>query len=240
MKKVGIIIEARVNSQRLYGKVLKKIKGKATLELMIERLKSVSFLNDIIIATSLNPLDNEIVKLAKENSVKYFRGSESDVMSRVLKAAQKFKIEIIISIPGDCPLIDPSCVEEVLKFFLRNSYDYVSSALSNTFPSGMETQVYNTSVLMKASKMTNSKEDREHVTLFIYKNPNLFKVKSLVAPKKFSRPELRLVLDEPEDFKLISLIFKKLYSNNEVFSLSKIIQFLDDHPKYKKLNQHIK
>ena len=72
----------------------------------------------------------------------------------------------------------------------------------------METQVYNTSVLMKASKMTNSKEDREHVTLFIYKNPNLFKVKSLVAPKKFSRPELRLVLDEPEDFKLISLIFK--------------------------------
>ena len=85
------------------------------------------------------------------------------------KAAQKFKIEIIISIPGDCPLIDPSCVEEVLKFFLRNSYDYVSSALSNTFPSGMETQVYNTSVLMKASKMTNSKEDREHVTLFIYK-----------------------------------------------------------------------
>ena len=87
--------------------------------------------------------------------------------------------------------------------------------------------------------MTNSKEDREH-TLFIYKNPNLFKVKSLVAPKKFSRPELRLVLDEPEDFKLISLIFKKLYSNNEVFSLSKIIQFLDDHPKYKKLNQHIK
>ena len=216
-----------------------KICGLSTIELMIERVKRVKNINKIILATTNKKCDIELVEIAKKQGIDFFCGSENDVLSRVLKAAQKFSVDVIISLQGDSVLIDPKCVDEALSFFLNNKFDYVSSALSNTFPIGMETQVFKRSVLEKVAKLTKNPVDREHVTLFIYKNPQIFKISGIKALKKFRRPELNLVLDEKKDFELIKIIFENLYFSNPSFSLSDIIFFLDNNPHLKNINSMV-
>ncbi len=239
MNKPSIIIEARTSSRRLPRKTLMKICGLSTIELMIERVKRVKNINKIILATTNKKCDIELVEIAKKQGIDFFCGSENDVLSRVLKAAQKFSVDVIISLQGDSVLIDPKCVDEALSFFLNNKFDYVSSALSNTFPIGMETQVFKRSVLEKVAKLTKNPVDREHVTLFIYKNPQIFKISGIKALKKFRRPELNLVLDEKKDFELIKIIFENLYFSNPSFSLSDIIFFLDNNPHLKNINSMV-
>ena len=239
MNKPSIIIEARTSSRRLPKKTLMKICGLSTIELMIERVKRVKNINKIILATTNKKCDIELVEIAKKQGIDFFCGSENDVLSRVLKAAQKFSVDVIISLQGDSVLIDPKCVDEALSFFLNNKFDYVSSALSNTFPIGMETQVFKRSVLEKVAKLTKNPVDREHVTLFIYKNPQIFKISGIKALKKFRRPELNLVLDEKKDFELIKIIFENLYFSNPSFSLSDIIFFLDNNPHLKNINSMV-
>ena len=239
MNKPSIIIEARTSSRRLPRKTLMKICGLPTIELMIERVKRVKNINKIILATTNKKCDIELVEIAKKQGIDFFCGSENDVLSRVLKAAQKFSVDVIISLQGDSVLIDPKCVDEALSFFLNNKFDYVSSALSNTFPIGMETQVFKRSVLEKVAKLTKNPVDREHVTLFIYKNPQIFKISGIKALKKFRRPELNLVLDEKKDFELIKIIFENLYFSNPSFSLSDIIFFLDNNPHLKNINSMV-
>ena len=239
MNKPSIIIEARTSSRRLPRKTLMKICGLSTIELMIERVKRVKNINKIILATTNKKCDLELVEIAKKQGIDFFCGSENDVLSRVLKAAQKFSVDVIISLQGDSVLIDPKCVDEALSFFLNNKFDYVSSALSNTFPIGMETQVFKRSVLEKVAKLTKNPVDREHVTLFIYKNPQIFKISEIKALKKFRRPELNLVLDEKKDFELIKIIFENLYFSNPSFSLSDIIFFLDNNPHLKNINSMV-
>ena len=239
MENKAIIIEARCSSKRLPNKTLMKICGHPTIKLMIERLKRVKNVDKIILATTTKKCDKKLVSIAKEQGIDFFCGSEDDVLSRVLFAAQKFSVDIIISIPGDSILIDPECVEDAINFFINNDYDYVSSALSNTYPVGMETQVFKRSVLEKVSKLTKNPNDREHVTLYIYKNPKKFNISQIKAPKSFSRPELNLVLDEKEDFKLIKLIFGQFYLSKPNFSLEDIISFLDKNPTLKKINSTV-
>lgn len=239
MKKVGVIIEARTSSKRLPRKTLMKICERPSIELMIERVKRVKKISNIILATTNKKCDNELVEIAKKQGIEFFCGSEDDVLSRVLLAAQKFSIDIIVSLQGDSILIDPKCVDDAIEFFFDNNFDYVSSALSNTFPIGMETQVFTRSVLEKVDKLTKVPVDREHVTLFIYKNPEMFSVSEIKASKKFRRPELNLVLDEREDFELIRKIFEELYFSNPEFSLIDIINFLDLNPNIKKINSMI-
>ena len=239
MSKPSIIIEARTSSKRLPRKTLMKICGIATIELMIERVKRVKNINKIILATTNKECDTELVDIAKKQRIEFFRGSENDVLSRVLLAAQKFSVDVIVSLQGDSVLIDPECVDDAVSFFLNNKFDYVSSALSNTFPVGMETQVFKRSILEKVDKFTKDPVDREHVTLFIYKNPQIFKISEIKAPKKFRRPELNLVLDEEKDFELIKIIFENFLSSNRCFSLSDIIKFLDNNPDVKRINSMV-
>ncbi len=237
--KKGIIIEARTSSSRLPKKTLKKICGKSTIQLLIERVKKVSDIDIVILATTKKKCDDKLVEIAKKEKIKSFRGSEDDVLGRVLAAANKFKVDQIISVQGDCTLIDPKCIERVVTLFNNADYDYASSALLRTYPVGMETQVFWTKILSKVDKLTNLAEDREHVTRYIYKNPKIFNILKVKAPVKHKRPNYFLILDEPDDLRLITIIYEKFYYKNKNFSIDDIIHFLDKNPVIARINKSL-
>jgi spore coat polysaccharide biosynthesis protein SpsF len=234
---INLTIQARMTSTRLPGKVLMSVVGKPVLELMVERLKNVSSINNIIIATTTNIDDNPVEELANNLGIACYRGSEENVLSRVLEAAQKFKTDIIVQTTGDCPLIDSDIVENVIQTYLTNKSDYTSNILERTFPIGMDVQVFSRMVLEDVAERTTNPEDLEHVSSYIYKNPDLYSLYNITAPQSQLDPRLRLTLDTIEDFNLIQIIFETLYPHNNVFSLDNILAFLKEHPELRKINQ---
>ncbi len=228
-----------MGSTRLPGKVLKEVLGKPMLELMVERLRRVPSLDGIVIATTVNPPDEPIVALARRIGVGWHRGSEMDVTARLLGAAGEHAIDVIVETTGDCPLIDPTAVEHCIRAFLESGVDYVSNVLERTYPIGMDTQVFATEVLRDVDRRTDDPFDREHGAVFIYRNPHLYTVKNVPAPPRFTDPELRLTLDTPEDFQLISRIFEQLYPGNPAFELADIMALLRRQPELRALNDQV-
>jgi len=248
-KKIDIIVEARLSSKRLPKKVLLKVLERPLLDLMIERLKKISFAEDIIVATTTNKNDDEIANLAKNSGVKFFRGSENDVLGRVVGAAKENKTDIIVQITGDNPLVDKEVVENIIKYYTTNQdkYDFVSNdvgiyndTFKQEFPMGLNTKVFSSSLLSDIEKITNNPVDREHVPNYILKNYNKYRVKNFKAENKYCRPDLRFTLDYLEDFKVIKSIYENLYKKNKNFTAIDIFNFLDKNPKIKKINSHRK
>lgn len=244
--KIDVIVEARTNSRRLPGKVLKKVCNKTLLELTVERLKRIEKVRHIIIATTKLKTDNKIVAIAKKLKIKFYRGSSNDVLERVLHAAKKFKTDIIVEITADTPLIDPEISDSIISFFLKNfpKFDYVSNDLGihnkkyKMFsPIGLSTKVFTTKLLSKINKMTSNPVDREHVANYIVKNPKKFKLYNYKVSKKTSRPDLRFTLDYKQDFLVIKKIYENFYYKNPLFKSNEIINFLDKNPKIKNLNK---
>lgn len=227
--KICATIEARMTSTRLPGKVLMESAGKPMLELMVERLHRVPRLDGIIIATTTNAADDPVAALADRLGVGCYRGSEHDVLSRVLEAARTNDVDIIVQTTGDCPLIDPKIVSAVIDTYLDGNADYVSNALApRSFPVGMDTQVFASDVLADVASRTDDPDDREHVSLFIYNNPELYRIKSVRAPAAYCAPEIRLTLDTPEDLTLIRDVFERLYYKDPAFGLADILELLRD------------
>lgn len=246
-KKIDIIVEVRTASKRLPGKVIMKILNRPVIDLMIERLKRIKQINDIIIATTTNTNDDIIEKIAKENHIKCFRGSEADVLGRVTEAIKFFKTDIVVQITGDNPLVDKKITEELISFFLKNykNYDFIcndagiyNSKFKIEYPMGLNTKVFKSSILIDVEKNTNNAVDREHVVNYILKNPNQFKILSYKAPQELCRQDIRLTLDYLEDFKLIKLIYENLYPKNKNFDINDIINFLDKNTEIKNLNSN--
>lgn len=233
------IVEARMLSTRLPGKVMKTILGRPTLELMIERLRRVSHLDDIVVATTVDPSCDPIVELCHKLGVGCFRGSEEDVLDRVMRAAQEAKADIIVETTGDCPLIDPETTDSVIRTFLDNDVDYCSNNLEHTYPLGMEVKVFPLAVLEEVDRLTDSPADREHVSLYIYEHPEKYRCLNFAGDLPPEDAELRLVLDNPEDFELISKVFEALYPNNPAFSLRDMLDLFNQHSQWRDINRHI-
>lgn len=164
MKKIVLRSKARMTSTRLPGKVLMKVGKISFLEILLKRLQRVKKIDDIIIATTTNTFDDPIIELAKVLNIGYFRGLEEDVLSRVLSATKEYKTDIIVEITGDCPLIDPEIVSQVIDLYLINDCDYVCNIEPVTFPIGMDVQVFSTELLDIYDKEGKTPEDREHVS----------------------------------------------------------------------------
>jgi spore coat polysaccharide biosynthesis protein SpsF len=231
-------IEARMTSSRLPGKVLLEAAGKPLLEHMIERLRQVRGLDAIVIATTEEASSDPIAELADRLDVGCFRGSEEDVLARVLGAAQADGAELIVEATGDCPLIDPRVIERVLDRFLEGDVDYCSNTVERTYPRGMDVQVFPTAVLAEVAGLTDDPADREHVSLYIYEHPDRFRLRSVVS----ERPEtadVRLTVDTPEDYALIREIFEVLYPRDPEFGLDAILALLDQRPELAALNRHV-
>jgi spore coat polysaccharide biosynthesis protein SpsF len=232
-------IEARFNSSRLPGKVLVDLGGKPALQVMVERLKYVAQLDEIVIATTTNESDDAVAGLAKRLGVGIWRGSEDDVMGRVLDAAKAHGADVIVELTGDCPLIDPIIVSRVIQYYQGAKIDYVSNVLTRTFPIGMDVQVFATKVLADAEKRTNDPDDRENVSLYIYRHPDLYSLDNVRAWGAEARPDLRLTLDEEEDLFVLRSIHQALQSGGMDYSLREIISYLDAHPVIQAHNAHV-
>ena len=240
---IAIIVQARMASTRLPGKVLKKIFGKTLLEHLISRLKKVKSADKIIVATTTKQRDGKIVKAAKKLGVDFFRGSEEDVLDRTYQAAKIRRLadgDAIVRVTSDCPIIDPAIVDKVINFYKRNKnkFDYVSNTYPPTFPDGMDTEVFSFKALERAWKNASLLSEREHVTAYIYKHTEIFRIGNVRSTKDNSH--LRLTVDEPNDLILVRKIFGALYKKNKYFTLRDILSFLKRNPKSISINQHIK
>ena len=238
-KKVSAIIEARMTSKRLPGKHMLPVLGKPIIKYLIDRLKKVQSLDCIVMATTVNKADDPLVKLSHEAGIKYYRGSENDVMSRVIEAAESVNAEIIVSITGDCPLIDPQLVDQAIRTFMHNCCDYVNNAAIPGYPGGMNVQVYSLDSLLKSSESTNDILDREHVTSYIYANPDLFFPIYLLPTPELNHPEYTLELDEKSDYELIKQIIEHFGENNISFSCKDIIDLLLENPEWHDINKKV-
>lgn len=238
--KIVCTIEARMKSSRLPGKVLLPVCGKPLLELMIERLRQVPELDSIVIATTADSSCQPIEDLAKRLGVGCFRGSEDDVLDRVLRAAQSANADLIVETTGDCPLMDPEIVSEVIREFRSHDVDYCANVLQRTHPRGMDVQVFPTKVLARVAEMTNEPSDREHVSIYIYSHPELFRLHNVTSSLTHEEADLRLTVDTPDDFRLVSEIFQRLYPTNSRFRLADILKLMREHPELRSINSHVK
>ncbi|EMN37699.1 cytidylyltransferase domain-containing protein [Leptospira interrogans] len=240
-KKIIATIEARLASTRLPGKVLLPLGGKPVLQFLVERLKRSKFLNEIVIASSSNIENDAIESLAKEIGIYCFRGSEDDVLSRVIGAADYRKADIIVQLTGDCPLMDPELIDECVSKYLDGGYDYVANELVRTYPIGMDVAVFSLSLLKETYLEKDLTEmDKEHVTTYIVERPIRYKLLNVRADKERDRPDLQLTLDTKEDYSTLSSIVDSLYTKKNDFNLKDIIQFLDQHKEISAINSEIK
>lgn len=239
--KIGVIIEARMSSTRLPGKVLLKVKNKTMLEMIIDRINLIKKIKTTIVATTTNKNDDKIVKWCKTKKIDYFRGSEENVLNRVYLTAKKFKLDVIILITGDCPLIDHNIISQTLSIYLNNDANYVSNAHLRTYPDGMDVQVFDYKSLVKSHNLAKSRLEKEHVTLNIRRNPKMFKPLYIMAPDSLHHPKIGLTLDEPKDFILIKKIIEHFYSKkNTKFSCEEILTTLKKNSKWLKINSSVK
>jgi spore coat polysaccharide biosynthesis protein SpsF len=227
-----------MTSSRLPGKVLLEAAGKPLLEHMVERLRRARTLDAIVIATTAEVASDPIVALAERLGVGCFRGSEDDVLGRVLGAAQAHGAELIVETTGDCPLIDPAVLDLVVDQFDAGGVDYCSNTLERTYPRGLDVQAFPTAVLAEVAELTQAPADREHVSLYIYEHPERYRLRSVVS----GRPELgelRVTVDTPEDYALIRAIFEALYPRDPAFGLDDFLDLLERSPALRELNRHV-
>jgi spore coat polysaccharide biosynthesis protein SpsF len=229
------VLQARVSSTRLPGKVLKPVLGSPMLLRQIERIERSRYIDHFLVATSEEETDDLIEQFCQENNIRYFRGKLDNVLDRFYKAAMTFSPTNVVRLTGDCPLIDPSLIDEIIKFHLNGDFDYSSNTLKRTYPDGLDVEVLRFSVLKETWQNASDPYDQEHVTPYITKRPYRFKLGSYKGNKDLSN--LRWTVDTQEDFELVTKIFEALYPNNSNFTTEDILSFLDEHPNLKTMNQ---
>ena len=184
--------------------------------------------------------DDKLIKVLKENKINYFRGSENNVLDRVIKTCEKFKAKKIVMITGDCPFIDHNLVEQCIQTYKTNDVDIVGNALVRSYPDGMDTQVLSYNVLKDSFKKSFHIKHLEHSTLFIRSNPKIYKSFNIYAPPNHFWPSLGLTLDEEKDLILLKEIYKRLNKISKYFTCLDIINFLKTNKDLLKINKKVK
>ena len=228
-----ILIQARTGSKRFKNKVLKKIHKKTILEIVINRLQNSTTLKNIYVLTSKKKNDTQIVNLCKKIGIKYFRGSENDVVKRYYDCVKKHKIKNIIRITADCPLIDPKLLDQFYRFYKKKNYDYVSNTTpphKSTFPDGSDIEIFSAKALSRVKKYCKDKVDKEHLTNFIWKDKK-FKIFTFKHKKNLSN--YRYSLDYKQDFHSIKKIFYVLKKNKQFGYTDEIIKIINNSPDIK-------
>jgi len=241
MRKIAAIVQARMGSTRLPGKVGMCIEGKPMLSHVIERLKRSNELDEIIMATTINNEDDGVLEIAKKEGINVHRGSETDVLSRYIEAAERYGADIVVRVTADCPLIDPVTIDELIKEFV--SYKEVEYMRLVGYPRGLETGICTLETLKKVDELIRNdpKESqyREHVTLYIYRNPEEFDIAVKEASDEMRRDH-RLCVDEMDDFELIKEIYRRLYVKGDVIDVRDVLDLLEKDRGLAKINSDVK
>lgn len=233
-QKVLCIIQARMGSTRLPGKVLMKVRGIPLLAHEISRVKRSGLIHTIVVATTLNPEDQKIARLCENLHIPCFRGSVQDVLSRYAACAKEYPgYETIVRITGDCPLIDPEVVDRIIACFQEGNYDYASNTIHPSYPDGMDAEVFSRNALKEADRKATLPSDREHVTPYIRKKRS-FRKGSVEAPADFS--SVRLTVDNPEDLKVVRFVMER---SSPAAGYLHYISLCTRHPRVFMQNMHL-
>jgi spore coat polysaccharide biosynthesis protein SpsF len=239
-KKVVAIIQARVGSTRLPRKVLLPLPyggHKTALEQIIDRAKLCRNVDEVMVATSTSSGDNAIQALCRKIGVRCFRGSENNVLSRYFGAARKSNADIIIRLTGDNPCIDPEFIDKNVAFHIKKDLDYSST---DGLPLGMNIEIVSFSALEKANKYASKEHEKEHVTpYFYYSHPEKFRRGKLSIPGSFKKSSIRVTMDTPQDYALISLVYGELYAKKKAFSVKDIIELYRKKPWISLINGNV-
>ena len=238
--KVVASVQVRMGSTRLPGKVMMPLGNRPLLGFLIDRLRLCKTIDDIVVATSVEPENDVIERFCSNEGVPCFRGSEQDVLQRTLGALEKTSATIGVEVFGDCPLIDPRIVDDAVEKFLNNpEYVFVGNDLKTTFPPGMEVEVFGVAALRDSDKRVAPNDPiREHGTLFIRQSPEIYKLLNFEANGEYDRPELELEVDSIEDLDVVNAIVQHFHPRQD-FSLGEVIHFLDEHPQISERNKMV-
>lgn len=244
-KKVAAIVQARQGSSRLPGKALIDICGKPALQRVIERLRAAKLLDDIIVATTKNEADDAIAELCERLNCSYFRGSENDVLDRVLKAAKTFCVDVICEITADCPLIDWNHVDHLITMHMNGEYDLTSNIIDRSFPRGYDIRIFDFETLERANIDADNYVDRQHVSTVMYLNTKTkdnYDCQNWIAPPEQNKPNLDITLDTPEDLELIRWIYGfEAQGYNLELNCAQVISLIDTYPMiYTKVNEVVR
>ena len=233
---IGCIIQTRMRSTRLPGKVLLSIDGKnSVLDYVLNQIQNCKTIQNIVIATTTNKEDSKIVEFAEKNNINYFRGKSKDVLDRYYQCAKKFSFDKIVRITSDCPLIDPNVIDQVVEKFDNGNFDYVSNTLKRTFPIGLDVEIFSFKALEIAWNHANLPSEREHVTPYLKKNQNQFNQFNVEYLRDVS--DIRITLDREEDLELIKLIVSKI--QKRPILLEDILKLFEKEPNLITINNKI-
>jgi spore coat polysaccharide biosynthesis protein SpsF len=246
-KDIVAIVQARMSSTRLPGKVLRKIRDEPMLYHVINQIRGSKMIKDVIIVTTTMPQDDVIVKYCKKNKIKYFRGSSKDLLDRYYKCAKKFGIDPIIRITSDCPLIDPRVVDRAITKFSKGSFDYVANNLEKyngkwdnspcNFPQGMTVEVSSFEALEHAWNEAKKPSEREHVYPYVQFNPKLFRVSNFRYPRDLSY--IRCTVDRLNDLQFVEELFKRFPKNKKFIEIKDIVKIVRKEPWLARMNNKI-
>lgn len=229
------ILQARVSSSRLPGKVLMPIVGRPMLRHELDRVRRAQTLDALVVATSAEPSDDPIAQLCTDAGVDCFRGSLDDVLDRFYQAALAHRARVIVRLTGDCPLVDPVLIDRVVEFFRDGGFDLAATA--DTFPDGLDVEAMRYDVLEQAWTAATKASDREHVTLFVRRQPGRFRIGRFVSGADLSH--MRWSVDEPQDLEFVRRVYDALYPANPAFTTEDVLALLAAHPHLAGVNRGI-
>lgn len=232
-------IEARMGSSRMPGKILVDVCGVPALGRLVRRLRKAKTLDAIVLATSTSPADDAVEAWAKTEGVTLYRGSEDDVLNRVVEAQRSQQSDIVVEVTGDCTLLDPQIIDMGVETFLENDADVVCNVRKPSWPLGADLQVFRFEALAEVERTVTDPAVREHVSLYFYEHPEKYRVMHLFAPERWRDPTLRLQLDYEEDLRFIKEMYSRLEPiHGEAFGLEEIMALCKKHPELPEINRH--
>jgi spore coat polysaccharide biosynthesis protein SpsF (cytidylyltransferase family) len=233
--KILALVQARTSSTRLPGKVLMSILGKPMFALQLERLKRCTTFNDLVVATSNDASDDALAELCTRAGVSCFRGSLPDVLDRFVNAALPYAPDVVVRLTGDCPLADPTLIDEIVTRFVASDLDYLSNCEPATYPDGLDVEVTRFAALEAAGREAVLPSHREHVLPFIKRQPERFRVGNHVS-SEIDRSRMRWTVDEPEDFEFVKQVYERLYPTNPLFTTQDVLALVAAEPALAQIN----
>lgn len=236
--RVVAIVQARMRSTRLPGKVMLDLAGEPLLVRVVNRTRRAKAVNEVVVATTLQPVDHDIVSLCDQKGWHCFRGSEDDVLDRYYHAALAYRADVIVRITSDCPLIEPEIVDRVMQAFSEGQpgIDYACNVLpTRTFPRGLDTEIISFEALERAWNEDLNPRSREHVTPYIYQNDHLFQLHGIVNEVDYSH--MRWTVDTPEDLEFVRCIYD--HFGHDCFAWQEVLAVLRDKPEWLEINRHV-
>jgi spore coat polysaccharide biosynthesis protein SpsF len=240
--RVVAIVQARTGSTRLPAKVLLDLGGATALQRCVDRVRRIRGVSEVVVATTEKPEDDTIVAVARRLGIATSRGSETDVLSRYYQAAKAFRAEAVVRCTSDCPLLDPELSAQVVDALVSapGTLDFTSNSLEAALPRGLDTEACTMDAMERAQKETTDLGEREHVMLHLYRNPDRYRIKSVLPSPKPDLSHHRWTLDTFDDYRMLSALYEVLGAAAPTASMQQILDVLKKHPEISAINAHVK